>query len=160
MTSTETKVNINELITMASYKVTKGTVPPFEKLEQEFSNVWRDTYLDEDLADHVGEPCYFIYDDCNMNIRACFLGDKCDENMQADIIDNLDNVIFDLIYPDTLEQVEDQVEDEEEINNLSCNQCYEDLYNYIVEHNIDISDWEISWLKVLGLGRLDLLEEI
>ena len=156
----ETKVNINELITMAEYSVGKGVVPEFNKLKEEFSSTWEDLYLDEDLADHVGEPCYFIYDDCNMNIRGCYLGDKCNKQMLMDIIDNLDNVIYDLLYPDILEQIENQTGDEEAVNKLSCNQNYEELYKYVVAHNIDISDWQLSWLKVLGLNRQDLLEEI
>ena len=45
------------------------------------------------------------------------------------------------------------------IDILEGNQNYEELYNYVVAHNIDISDWELSWLKVLGLNRQDLLTE-
>ena len=160
MTSTETKVNIDDLISMASYSIVKGVVPEFEKLKAEFNTHMEDMFLDEDLAEHVGEPCYFIYDDCDDGIRACYLGDKCDRKMLIDIIDNLDNIIFDLLYPDILEQIEDQTGDNEAVNKLSYNQNYEQLYKYVVEHNIDISDWELSWLKVLGLGRTDLLEEI
>lgn len=159
MTSTETKVNINELIGMASYSIGKGVVPKFEKLKEDFDELWEDLYLDEDLADHVGEPCYFIYDDCRNTIRACYLGEKCDKKMLMNIIDNLDNVIFDLLYPDILEHIENQTGDDEAVNKLSCNQSYEELYNYVVEHNIDISDYALSWLKVLGLNRQDLLEE-
>ena len=155
-TGQETKVNINELITMASYSVGNGVVPEFNKLKEDFDELWEDLYLDEDLADHVGEPCYFIYDDCRNSIRACYLGSKCNKQMLMNIIDNLDNVIFDLLYPDILEQIEDK----EAVNKLSCNQNYEKLYNYVVEHDIDISDWQLSWLKVLGLNRQDLLEEI
>ena len=152
----ETKVNINELIGMASYEVIKGVVPEFDELKKRFRTHRGDDFLDEDLADHVGEPCYFIYDHCDCGVRACYLGDKCNKQMLMDIIDNLDNVIYDLLYPDILEHIED----EEAINKLSYIQNYEELYKYVVAHNIDISDWELSWLKVLGLDRLDLLEEI
>ena len=160
MTSTETKVNINELITMANYSVGKGVVPEFKKLQEDFDELWEDLYLDEALANPVGEPCYFIYDDCRNSIRACYLGDNCNKQMLMDIIDNLDNVVFDLLYPDILEQIENQTGDKEVVSKLSCNQNYEELYNYVVTHNIDISDWQLSWLKVLGLNRQDLLEEI
>ena len=155
MTSTETKVDIRELIELASYSIVKGTVKPFEELKKEFSTHMGDMFLDEDLADHVGEPCYYIYDDCDMGVRACYLGEKCDKEMLMDIIDNLDNIVFDLLYPDILEQIED----DEAVNKFSYNQNYEKLYNYVVEHNVDVSDWELSWLKVLGLGRDDLLVE-
>ena len=158
-TEQETKVDIRELIELADYSIVKGTVKPFEELKEEFSTHMEDMFLDEDLADHVGEPCYYLYDDCDMGIRACYLGEKCDKQMLMDIIDNLDNVIFDLLYPDILEQIEDQTGDDEAVNELSCNQNYEGLYNYITKNNIDISDWELSWLKVLGLNKQDLLVE-
>ena len=159
MEAQETKVDVRELIELASYSIVKGTVKPFEEIDKEFSTHMGDMFLDEDLADHVGEPCYYIYDDCDMGIRACYLGEKCDKAMLMDIIDNLDNIVFDLLYPDTLEQIEDQTGDDEAVNELSCNQNYEKLYNYVVEHNVDIEDYELSWLKVLGLGRDDLLIE-
>lgn len=155
----ETKVDVRELIELASYSIVKGTVKPFEELKEEFSTHMEDMFLDEDLADHVGEPCYYLYDDCDMGVRACYLGDKCDKEMLDNIIDNLDGIIFDLLYPDILEQIDDQIEDEEGINKLSCNQNYEKLYNYVVEHNVNISDYALSWLKVLGLNRQDLLVE-
>ena len=56
MTSTEAKVDVRELIEMASYSIVKGTVKPFEELKEEFSTHMEDMFLDEDLADHVGEP--------------------------------------------------------------------------------------------------------
>ena len=115
-----------------------------------------DMFLDEDLADHVGEPCYYLYDDCDMGIRACYLGEKCDKKMLDIIIDNLSHVFYEAIYEDT---VDNFIEDDEARNNLSHSQSYEDLYNYIVEHNVDVSDGKLSWLKVLGLGRDDLLIE-
>lgn len=155
----EVKVDIRELIELASYSIIKGTIKPFEELKEEFSTHMEDMFLDEDLADHVGEPCYYLYDDCDIGIRACYLGEKCDKRMIMDIIDNLDNVIFDLLYPDILEQIKNQTGDNEAVNRLSCIQNYEKLYNYVAEHNVDISDYEISWLKVLGLNRQDLLVE-
>ena len=154
-TEQETKVDVRELIEGASYSIVKGTVKPFEELDKEFSTHMEDMFLDEDLADHVGEPCYYIYDDCDMGIRACYVGDKCDKKMLMDIIDNLDNIIFDLLYPDILEQIGDK----EAVDKLSFIQNYEKLYNYVVEHNVDISDYALSWLKVLGLNRQDLLVE-
>lgn len=152
----EEKVDVRELIGLASYSITKGTVKPFEELKKEFSTHMEDMFLGEDLADHVGEPCYYIYDDCDMGIRACYVGEKCDKKMLDIIIDNLDHVFYEAIYEDT---VDNFIEDDEARNNLSYSQSYEDLYNYIVEHNVDISDWKLSWLKVLGLGRDDLLVE-
>lgn len=155
-TGQEAKVDVRELIEMASYSIVKGTVKPFEELKEEFSTHMEDMFLDEDLADHVGEPCYYIYDDCDMGIRACYVGEKCDKKMLDIIIDNLSHVFYETIYEDT---VDNFIEDDEAQDNLSCNQSYEDLYNYIVEHNVDVSDWKLSWLKVLGLGRDDLLVE-
>ena len=152
----EEKVDVRELIEMASYSITKGTVKPFEELKEEFSTHMEDMFLDEDLADHVGEPCYYLYDDCDMGVRACYLGDKCDKKMLDIIIDNLDHVFYEAIYEDT---VDNFIEDEEAVNKLSCIQNYEKLYNYVVEHNVDISDYALSWLKVLGLSRQDLLVE-
>lgn len=160
MTSTETKVNINELIGMASYEVIKGIVPEFDELKKRFRTHRGDDFLDEDLADHVGEPCYFIYDHCDCGVRACYLGDKCNKQMLMDIIDNLDVVVFDLTFPDVIYQIREQEGNETLIDILEGNQDYEELYNYVVAHNIDISDWQLSWLKVLGLNRQDLLEEM
>ena len=71
----------------------------------------------------------------------------------------MDNVIFDLIYPDVLEQVT-----REEIVGGACgpnyNGDYEELLNYIDtnEQALEtISDYEYSWLQVLANGRLDLV---
>lgn len=155
----ETKVSINDLISLANYRVVKGVVKPFKQLQAEFTTHMDDMFLNEDLADHVGEPCYYIYDDCDMGTRACYLGNKGNCEVISNIIDNLDNVIYDLLYPDILEQLERVVRNKEEINNLYLCQSYENLYNYIVNNNLinEVSDYEMSWLKVLAFDRIDLV---
>ena len=71
----------------------------------------------------------------------------------------MDNVIFDLIYPDALEQVTG----EEIVGGAygpNYNGDYEELLNYIDtnEQALEaISDYEYSWLQVLVNGRLDLV---
>ena len=67
----------------------------------------------------------------------------------------MDNVIFDLIYPDALEQVTG-----EEIVSANFNNDYKELLNYIDTNEQAlkaISDYEYSWLQVLVNGRLDLV---
>ena len=45
----ETKVSINDLISMASYSIEETTCPDYKTLEEEFSDIWADMYLNEDL---------------------------------------------------------------------------------------------------------------
>ena len=111
-------------------------------------------YLDEDLKEQEGEHCYIIWDKCGYGIRAIVVSDELDEKTKMRILDIMDNVIFDLIYPDAVEQVTG----EEIVGDF--NGDYEELLNYIDtnEQALEtISDYEYSWLQVLANGRLDLV---
>ena len=75
------------------------------------------------------------------------------------ILDIMDNVIFDLIYPDAVEQVT-----REEIvggaDGPGFNGDYKELLDYIDTNEQAlkaISDYEYSWLQVLVNDRLDLV---
>ena len=149
----EIKVSINELISIANYSVEESIVPPFSQLEEEFSDTWKDTYFDEDLKDKAGKHCFVINDNCNNSIRGIYVSEQFDNKTKINIIDNLDNVIFDLLYNDIVEQIEDTEIQEKLRYNLS----YEDLLSYIERANISISDYEYSWLLILAKGKLDLL---
>lgn len=143
------KVSLNELLNIASYNIVETTVPPFEQLKKEFSDTWADLYFDDDLKNKEGEKCYIIYDNVMNNIRAVVVSDKFDYKTKVQLIDIMDNVIFDLIYHDIIEQLP-------KFN--SNNESYDDLFNYINSFEImPISNYEYTWLKILVEGRLDLL---
>ena len=124
------KVSINELISLASYSIEETTVPPYDKIVENFSDTWADMYLDEELKEQGGKHCYIIWDKCDYGIRAIVVSDELDEKTKMRILDIMDNVIFDLIYPDALEQVTG-----EEIvggaNGPGFNGDYKELLNYI-----------------------------
>ena len=148
-------VSINELISLASYSIEETTVPPYDFIVENFSDTWADMYLDEELKEQEGKHCYIIWDKCNCGIRAIVVSDELDEKTKMLILDIMDNVIFDLIYPDALEQVTG-----EEIVGANFNNDYKELLNYIDTNEQamkDISDYEYSWLQVLVNGRLDLV---
>ena len=148
-------VSINELISLASYSIEETTVPPYDFIVENFSDTWADMYLDEELKEQEGKHCYIIWDKCNYGIRAIVVSDELDEKTKMLILDIMDNVIFDLIYPDALEQVTG-----EEIVGANFNNDYKELLNYIDTNEQamkDISDYEYSWLQVLVNGRLDLV---
>ena len=154
------KVSINELISLASYSIEETTVPSYDKIVEDFSDTWADMYLDEDLKEQEGKHCYIIWDKCcPYAIRAIVVAEELDKNAKTLILDIMDNVIFDLIYPDALEQVTG----EEIVGGAygpNFNGDYEELLNYIDanEQAINaISDYEYSWLQVLVNGRLDLV---
>ena len=154
------KVSINELISLASYSIEETTVPPYDKIVENFSDTWADMYLDEDLKEQEGKHCYIIWDNCcPYAIRAIVVSEELDENAKTLILDIMDNVIFDLIYPDAVEQVTG----EEIVGGAygpNFNGDYEKLLNYIdinKQAMEDISDYEYSWLQVLVNGRLDLV---
>lgn len=164
MTATkETKelanVGINELINLASYSVEETTVPPYNSIVVNFSDTWVDMYLDEELKEQEGKHCYIIWDKCVYGIKAIVVSEGLDEKTKMLILDIMDNVIFDLIYPDALEQVT-----REEIVNggyaPNFNGDYEELLNYIDTNEQamnTISKYEYSWLQVLVNDRLDLV---
>lgn len=152
-------VSINELISLASYNIEETTVPPYNSIVENFSDTWADMYLDEELKEQEEKHCYIIWDECSYSIRAIVVSDELDEKTKMQILDIMDNVIFDLIYPDALEQVT-----REEIVNGSYspnfNGDYEELLNYIDTDERAmkaISEYEYSWLQVLVNGRLDLV---
>lgn len=154
------KVSINELISLASYSIEETTVPPYDKIVEDFSDTWADMYLDEDLKEQEGKHCYIIWDNCcPYAIRAIVVSDELDEKTKMRILDIMDNVIFDLIYPDAVEQVTG----EEIVGGAygpNFNGDYEELLNYIDTNKQameDISDYEYTWLQVLVNGRLDLV---
>ena len=154
------KVSINELISLASYSIEETTVPPYDKIVEDFSDTWADIYLDEDLKEQEGKHCYIIWDNCcPYAIRAIVVAEELDKNAKTLILDIMDNVIFDLIYPDAVEQVTG----EEIVGGAygpNFNGDYEKLLNYIDTNKQAmnaISDYEYTWLQVLVNGRLDLV---
>ena len=153
-------VNINELISLASYNIEETTVPSYDFIVENFSDTWADMYLDKELLkEQEGKHCYIIWDKCGYGIRAIVVSDELDENTKMRILDIMDNVIFDLIYPDALEQVTG----EEIVGGAygpNFNGDYEELLNYIDTNEKAmnaISEYEYSWLQVLVNGRLDLV---
>ena len=148
-------VSIDELISLASYSIEETTVPPYDKIVEDFSDTWADIYLDEDLKEQEGKHCFIIWDDCcPYAIRAIVVAEELDEKTKMSILDIMDNVIFDLIYPDAVERVTG----EEIVGDF--NGDYEELLNYIDTNEQAmnaISDYEYSWLQVLVNGRLDLV---
>lgn len=152
-------VSINELISLASYSIEENTVPPYDFIVKNFSDTWADMYLDEELKEEGGKHCYIIWDKCNYGIRAIVVADELDEKTKMQILDIMDNVIFDLIYPDAL----GQITGEEIVGGAygpNFNGDYKELLNYIDTNEQAmnaISDYEYSWLQVLVNGRLDLV---
>ena len=147
-------VSIDELISLASYSIEETTVPPYDSIVENFSDTWADMYLDEELKEQEGKHCYIIWDKCGYGIRAIVVSDELDEKTKMLILDIMGNVIFDLIYPDAVEQVTG----EEIVGGF--NGDYEELLNYIDTNEqamSAISDYEYSWLQVLVNGRLDLV---
>ena len=154
------KVSINELISLASYSIEETTVPSYDKIVEDFSDTWADMYLDEDLKEQEGKHCYIIWDDCcPYAIRAIVVAEELDDNAKMRILDIMDNVIFDLIYPDAVERVTG----EEIVGGAygpNFNGDYKELLDYIDTNEQAlkaISDYEYSWLQVLVNDRLDLV---
>ena len=152
-------VSINELISLASYNIEETTVPSYDFIVENFSDTWADMYLDEELKEQEGKHCYIIWDKCGYGIRAIVVSDELDEKTKMLILDIMDNVIFDLIYPDALEQVTGK----EIVGGAygpNYNGDYKELLNYIDtnEQALEaISKYEYSWLQVLVNDRLDLV---
>ena len=154
------KVSINELISLASYNIEETTVPSYDFIVENFSDTWADMYLDKELLkEQEGKHCYIIWDKCGYGIRAIVVSDELDEKTKTLILDIMDNVIFDLIYPDALEQITG----EEIVGGAygpNYNGDYKELLNYIDTNKQameDISEYEYTWLQVLVNGRLDLV---
>ena len=154
------KVSINELISLASYSIEETTVPSYDFIVENFSDTWADMYLDEELKEQEGKHCYIVWDNCcPYAIRAIVVAEELDKNAKMLLLDIMDNVIFDLIYPDALEQVTG----EEIVGGAygpNFNGDYEKLLNYIDTNEQAlkaISNYEYSWLQVLVNDRLDLV---
>lgn len=152
-------VSINELISLASYNIEETRVPSYDFIVENFSDTWVDMYLDEELKEQEGKHCYIIWDKCGYGIRAIVVADELDEKTKMQILDIMDNVIFDLIYPDALEQVTR----EEMVGGAygpNFNNDYKELLDYIDTNEQAmkaISKYEYSWLQVLVNDRLDLV---
>ena len=155
----ETKVSINELISLANYSIEETTVPPYEKIVEDFSSTWEDMYLDEDLKEQTGQHCYIVHDDCDCgSIRAIVVADSLTKEAKVQLIDIMDNVIFDLLYNDTVEQAMEGEEPADSAYGPGFNQDYAKLLQYIKEHDCpNVSDYDYSWLLVLADSRLDLV---
>ena len=153
-------LSINELISLASYNIEETTVPSYDFIVENFSDTWSDMYLDKELLkEQEGKHCYIIWDECGYGIRAIVISDELDENAKMLILDIMDNVIFDLIYPDALEQVTGG-EIVSGAYSPNFNGDYKELLNYIDTNEQAmkaISKYEYSWLQVLVNDRLDLL---
>ena len=150
-------VSINELIGLASYNIEETTVPSYNFIVENFSDTWADMYLDEELKEQKGKHCYIIWDKCNYDIRAIVVSEGLNEKTKMLILDIMDNVIFDLIYSDALEQITG----EEIVGGAygpNFNGDYEELLSYINTNEQamnSISRYEYSWLQVLVHDRLD-----
>lgn len=156
----ETKVSINELISLASYSIEETTVPPYEEIKQNFSSTWADMYLDEDLKEQEGKHCYIVYDDYDYSYRAIVVEDSLTDKAKTQLLDIMDNVIFDLIYNDILEQVTGDYSADSAYG-PGFEQDYYKLLKYIQDNKQaqeSISDYGYSWLLVLVENRLDLVE--
>ena len=152
-------VSINELISLASYNIEETTVPSYDFIVENFSDTWVDMYLDEELKEQKGKHCYIIWDKCNHGIRAIVVSEGLDEKTKMLILDIMDDVIFDLIYPDALGQVTGE-EIVGEAYGPNFNGDYKELLNYIdinEQAMKTISKYEYSWLQVLVNDRLDLV---
>ena len=152
-----TSVSINELITIANYSIEETMVPPYSEIENEFSDTWKDLYLDEDLKEQEGKHCYIVYDDCDNSIRAIVVADSLTNEAKVKLIDIMDNVIFDLLYNDIIEQcIEGNSADFDYEQGFEHD--YVELLNYVNEQEtMPISEWVYTWLQVLANGRLDLV---
>ena len=153
------KLSIDELISLASYSIEETTVPPYNFIVENFSDSWADIYLDKELKEQEGKHCYIIWDECSYKIRTIIVSEGLDEKTKMLILDIMDNVIFDLIYPDVLEQAIG----EEIVGGVygpRFNGNYEELLNYINTNEQamnNTSEYEYSWLQVLVNNRFDLL---
>lgn len=143
------KVSLNELISLASYSIEQSTVPNWDTIVNNFSPIWEDIYLDEELKEQEGKNCFIIYDDCNCGyIRYIAVAEDLDSRTKAMLLYVMDNIIYDLLYSDIVEQIESD----------SMSESLEDLLEYVRDNNITISDYEYSWLIIMAENRLDLLE--
>lgn len=143
------KVSLNELISLASYRVEQDTVPNWDTIVNNFSPIWKEIYLDEELKEQEGKNCFIIYDDCDCGrIRYIAVAEDLDNRTKSMLIYVMDNIIYDLLYSDIVERIESD----------SMSESLEDLLEYVRDNNVTISDFEYSWLVIMAENRLDLLE--
>ena len=158
----ETNVSINELISLANYSIEETTVPPYNQIVEEFSSTWADMYLDEDLKEQTGQHCYIVRDDCDCGaIRAIVVQPSLNNEAKSLLIDIMDNVIFDLIFNDTVEQATGQEDDPMSSEyGPRFAEDYTTLLDFIRSNERaqeNVSDYDYSWLLVLAENRLDLV---
>jgi len=155
----EEKVSINELITMANYSIEEATVPPYEEIVDNFSSIWADMYLDEDLKEQTGQHCFIVHDDCDCgSIRAIVVQPSLNNKAKVQLIDIMDSVIFDLLYNDIVEQCTGEGPADSAYG-PNLDQDYVKLLEFVkAQETLPISQWEYTWLLVLAEGRLDLVE--
>jgi len=158
----EEKVSINELISMANYSIEETTVPPYDEIVDNFSSTWADMYLDEDLKEQTGMHCYIVHDDCDCgSIRAIVVQPTLNNEAKSLIIDIMDNVIFDLIYNDTVEQATGNEGSADSAYGPGFSDDYSSLLEFIRTNEYaqeNVSNYDYSWLLVLVDNRLDLVE--
>lgn len=145
----EVKVSINDLISAANYSVEETTVPPYDKIVENFSSTWKELYLDEELKEQEGQHCFIIRDNCDGTIKTILVQPEFNNDVKCNIIDVMDVVIFDLIFKDITEQLGKKQFD-----------GYPELLEYIRKHKTAqeiISDDDYSWLLILAEDRLDLV---
>ena len=150
------KVHIKELISMAGFEIVKGTVKPIEELKKERLHDYLREYI-EDYEDKVGQPCYYLVDNADLDeIQLILIGDKLTKKMQIEIFDDLTFFMTSLMYDDVIYQY---VTDEKDKEELLHNESYENLCNYLIEKKLKVNDFDMAWLRIIGLGELDLLSE-
>lgn len=147
-------VSLNELISMANYEIIKGYVPTPEELLDELDRSSEPLYIDDDLINSIGKPCFLIMDNVKGKIKYIIKGHKFNNRVKTIALDTLDNVIFDLLYNDILEQLESYCD----VTTLRHEQSYTDMLNTVDKSGIScLSDFEYSWLQILGNRNLKLL---
>lgn len=152
-----TTVSINDLISIANYSIEETVVPPYEKIVEQFSSTWEDMYLDESLKDDEGKHCYIIWDDCNNCIRSITVAEELNDNTKINLLDIMDNVIFDLLFNDIVDEIAQDENAEHKEYGMRYNEDYAELLDYIDTNNIKVSDYHYAWLLVLVKDRLDLV---
>lgn len=147
-------VSLNELISIADYEIIKGYVPTPEKLLDELDRSSEPLYIDDDLTNAIGKPCFLIMDNVKGKIKYIIKGHKFNKRVKTIALDMLDNIIFNLLYNDILEQLGDYCD----VTKLRYEQSYANVLNIVDDLGSNcISDYEYSWLQILGNGKFNLL---
>lgn len=145
-------LDIRELIEVVNYSLCKGVVLPVTEL------VGRglDEIVAQDFEGYEGKPCYFLIDNVTGNIRDVYVCNKFTRQHTAQVLEELDTYIFDLIYMDIVNEF---IQDNEVQKKLISEQDYMQLYKYITQHDLNISKWELGWVQVLAEYKLELIKE-